>query len=101
GMPMQAPTWSFPTKDEFADFLESYAARFQLPDRLSTRVGGLTAAPGGSGYLVSTDGGQLHADHVVVATGTFVRTPHVPAFADRLDPSILHTPPRADRRHSQ
>lgn len=101
GMPMQAPTWSFPTKDEFADFLESYAARFQLPVRLSTRVGGLTAAPGRSGYLVSTDGGQLHADHVVVATGTFGRTPHVPAFADRLDPSILQLHSSEYRRPSQ
>src|SRR5690606_3404175 len=36
-----------------------------------------------------TDRGQLHADNVVVATGTFGRTPMIPDFADQLDPSIV------------
>ena len=40
GMPNPAPRWSYPTKDEFADYLESYAATFDLPVRLATRVSG-------------------------------------------------------------
>ena len=38
GMPFPAPRNSFPTKDEMADYLEAYAARFQLPVRSGVRV---------------------------------------------------------------
>ena len=38
GLPNGAPRWSYPTKDEFADYLETYAATFDLPVRPSTRV---------------------------------------------------------------
>src|SRR5689334_13741304 len=31
GWRFPAPAWSFPTKDELADYLEAYAARFELP----------------------------------------------------------------------
>ena len=47
-----------------------------------------------AGYLVTcTDGTVWTCDNVVVATGTFGRTPHVPAFAGDLDPAIrqLHS----------
>src|SRR5690242_12717663 len=30
--------WSYPSKDEVADYLESYAARFDLPVRMRTTV---------------------------------------------------------------
>lgn len=112
GMAFPAPRWAFPTKDEFADYLEAYAARFRLPVRLGTRVervSPLSIPPGGSpdaqvgssGYVVTTAGGQIHADHVVVATGTFGRTPHVPSFADQLDPSIRQLHSSQYRRASQ
>ena len=35
-------SWSFPTKDEMADYLEAYAERFELPVRTGVRVDGLT-----------------------------------------------------------
>jgi putative flavoprotein involved in K+ transport len=92
GMRNPMPRLSFPTKDEFADYLESYAARFSLPVRLRTAVARLGAAEGG--YLVTTVAGQeISADNVVVCTGTFGRTPLVPDFADQLDPGIrqLHS----------
>ena len=38
GMKFPAPPNHFPTKDEMADYLESYAARFQLPVRTNSRV---------------------------------------------------------------
>src|SRR5215211_2034872 len=38
GMPFPAPAWSFPTKDEVADYLVAYAARFNLPVRTGVRV---------------------------------------------------------------
>ncbi len=93
GKPYPGPRWSFPTKDEFADYLEAYAAELGLPIRLDTHVVALNAARDGAEadgrFVVTTDRGQLHADNVVVATGTFGRTPLVPDFADQLDPSIL------------
>src|SRR5215207_173601 len=33
GMPFPAPSHTFPTKDEMADYLETYARRFELPIR--------------------------------------------------------------------
>ena len=38
GMPFEAPRWSFPTKDEMADYLEAYADRFALPVRTGVKV---------------------------------------------------------------
>ena len=46
GMPIPAPAWSFPTKDELADYLESYAARFDLPVRTGVSVDGLSKVEG-------------------------------------------------------
>jgi len=93
GMRNPLPSLTFPTKDQFADYLEAYAARFSLPIRLRTPVAGLRAAPGG-GYVVTTaHGEEITADNAVVCTGTFGRTPLVPDFADQLDPGIrqLHS----------
>jgi putative flavoprotein involved in K+ transport len=108
GKPFPAPAWSYPTKEEFADYLESYAAELALPVRLGTRVVRLQAAGaadvGGNGatrgYVVTIDSGQIHADNVVVATGTFGRTAAVPGFADQLDPAILQLHSSEYRRPS-
>ena len=91
GMPFPGDRWSYPGKDEVADFLESYAARFDLPVRTSTRVDRLEAADGG--YVVTTGDHQILARNVVVATGTFGRTPYLPEYAVDLDPAIrqLHS----------
>ena len=92
GTPFPKPAWEMPTKDEFADYLESYAAEHRLPVRLGTRVAGLTASPAGAGeggYVLVTDRGRIQADNVVIATGTFGRSPLIPGFADQLDPSIV------------
>ena len=42
GMPFPAPAQSFPTKDEVADYLESYASHFERPVRTGVRVDGLS-----------------------------------------------------------
>jgi putative flavoprotein involved in K+ transport len=91
GMRFPAPVHSFPTKDEVADYLEAYAARFDLPVRHRTRVRRLSRA--GDGYLVDCGDVRFVADNVVVATGTFGRTPYVPECATELDPAIrqLHS----------
>ena len=92
GMPFPAKRSSYPTKDEMADYLESYRARFDLPVRGGVRVASVRAHD--QRYLVTcTDGSSYTCDNVVVATGTFGRTPSVPSFAGDLDPSIrqLHS----------
>jgi len=92
GLPFPGEPWSYPGKDEVADYLESYAERFDLPVRTGTRVDSLSPGPAG-GYLVTTGADQILADNVVVATGTFGRTPYLPDFAVDLDPAIrqLHS----------
>ncbi|ANH39116.1 putative oxidoreductase CzcO [Nocardioides dokdonensis FR1436] len=100
GMAFPAPAWSYPGKDQVADYLESYAQHFDLPVRLRTRVRTLEA-DGAGGYVVRTDTGDHHCSNVVVATGTFGRTPHVPDLADRLDPSILQLHSSEYRRPGQ
>ena len=86
GMPFPAPPNSFPTKNEMADYLESYAARFGLPVRTAARVERLTRE--GDRYVVLAGGKRLEAEHVVVAMATYQR-PKVPAFAKGLDPRIV------------
>ncbi|HMF08015.1 MAG TPA: FAD-dependent oxidoreductase [Thermoanaerobaculia bacterium] len=86
GMPFPAPPFAFPTKDQMADYLESYARRFELPVRHGVRVKRLTRE--GATYVVVTEDGRFEAEHVVVAMSGY-QTPRVPDFADRLDPSIV------------
>jgi putative flavoprotein involved in K+ transport len=98
GMRVAAPRWSFPTKDEMADYLEEYARRFGLPVRNSVTVQRL--AKEGDRFVVSTNDGRLEADNVIVATGNY-RIPKVPAFASELDPQIVQLHSSAYRNPSQ
>jgi putative flavoprotein involved in K+ transport len=87
GWPFPAPALSFPTKDEMADYLEAYAARFDLPVRTGVKVDGVSRQ--GNRYVVTSGGRRFEAKHVVVAAGAN-QLPKVPAFADELDSSIVH-----------
>ena len=100
GSPFPAQPWSFPGKDDLAGYLERYAATFELPVRALTRVERLVARDGG-GYRITTPTGVIDCANVVVATGTFGRTPNVPAFAAGLDPTILQMHSSQYRRPSQ
>jgi putative flavoprotein involved in K+ transport len=86
GMPFDAPKWSFPTKDEMADYLESYAGRFALPVRTGVKVERVVQQDGR--FVVSLGDERLEAQNVVVATGAH-RVPKLPAFAAELDPRIV------------
>ena len=86
GWPFPAPPLSYPTRDEVADYVEAYAARFDLPVRNGVRVDGL--ARDGGRFLVTAGDRRWEADQVVVATGAYQR-PRVPAFASELDPGIV------------
>jgi len=99
GMRLPAPRMSFPSKDEMADFLETYAARFALPVRTGVRVRRVSRQ--GDRYTVTTDTGTLTCDNVVVASGTFGRTPYVPDFAPSLAPGIAQMHSSAYKNPSQ
>lgn len=86
GWPFPAPGWSYPTALEAADYLEAYAARFDLPVR--TRMAVSRVAKDGDRYVVECGERRFEADRVVVATG-FYGTPAVPEFASELDPRIV------------
>ena len=99
GMRFPAPPASYPTKDQMAAFLETYAATFDLPVRTGVRVTRLTRQDGE--YLVATDGPSFRCDNVVVASGTFGRTPSIPGFAGELDPGIRQLHSSAYRNPAQ
>jgi putative flavoprotein involved in K+ transport len=87
GMPFPAQANAFPTKDEMADYLEAYAARFSLPVHTGVRVDRVSKAEGGQ-LLVSAGHHRILARNVVVAMADFQR-PRVPAFASGLDRGIV------------
>jgi putative flavoprotein involved in K+ transport len=86
GMPFPAPAHSFPTKDQLADYLEAYAAHFQLPVLTGVRVDRLSR--NGDRFVVAAGDRRYEADHVVVAMATF-QVPQVPPFAHELHPGVL------------
>jgi putative flavoprotein involved in K+ transport len=86
GMPFPAPPFSFPTKDQMADYLEAYAKRFDLPVRTNVRVDRVSRD--GVRYIVDAGNRRFEADHVVVAMATY-QAGRVPAFAQALDPGIV------------
>lgn len=99
GLPFPARKWSFPGKDDVGDYLETYARTFELPVQLGTRVTSLD--PHGEGFRVTTGRGTRTCDNVVVASGTFGRTPNVPDVAADLDASILQLHSSEYRRPGQ
>ena len=86
GMEFPAPAFSFPTKDEMADYLEAYARHFQLPIRNGIRVERLTRV--GNRYVIDAGAHRFEADNVVVAMSSY-QVPRMPTFAKELAPNIL------------
>jgi putative flavoprotein involved in K+ transport len=78
GMPFPAPRSTYPTKDEMGDYLEAYAARFELPVRSGTAVETLTME--GGRYSANAGNERFEADNVVVATGVF-KKPYTPELS--------------------
>jgi putative flavoprotein involved in K+ transport len=98
GWPFPAAPDVFPTKDEMADYLESYAAHFSLPVRARTRVTKLSKRDGT--FIVDTDSGSIAADQVVVAMATY-QASRIPRLAKELDPSIVQLHSGAYRNPAQ
>lgn len=92
GLPIDIGRFSYPTRDQLADYLERYARHFDLPVRLSSEVVALRRLDDGRFRLELGTGDDVIARHVIVTTGAH-RVPVTPAFASQLDPSIrqLHS----------
>ncbi len=90
GMAFPAPRTAYPTKDEMADYLESYAARHALPVESGIAVESVARENGR--YVIRAGERCFAADNVVLATGV-IQKPKTPEFATDLDPSItqLHS----------
>ena len=91
GLPFPAQVDTYPTKDEVARYLKTYAATFDLPVRTATRIS--RVVKDGDRYVATADDAStIETTQVVVATGPF-QTPFVPDLAAGADPAIaqLHS----------
>lgn len=98
GRPLPGPGFSYPGKDDVADYLEAYAAHFELPVRTGVEVERLSR--NGNGYVVVAGGRRFEADSVVVASGAYHGL-RVPAFASELAADIVQLGSTEYRNPSQ
>lgn len=98
GMRFPAPNFHFPSKDEMADYLETYARHFDLPIEPRVRVERLTREDGR--FVLKAGGRSYEADNVVVATGAY-HAPRIPPFACDLSKNILQMHSTEYQRPSQ
>ena len=74
----------FMLRDEIVGYLEGYAAGSPVREGVDVE----SVERGGDGFVLRTSDGDLAADVLVVATGTY-RRPHLPAAAGTLPGSLL------------
>jgi putative flavoprotein involved in K+ transport len=86
GMPSPGYHWGFPSKNEWADYLESYARRFDLLVETGIRVERLTRE--GDRFIATSGDRRFEADNVVIAMSSWQR-PRVPDYASQLDQRIV------------
>jgi putative flavoprotein involved in K+ transport len=86
GLRIPGEDWGFPTKDVLADYLESYAAHFELPIRHGVKVDGLSRRD--NRFLATAGDRAFEAENVIVAMASY-QEPRTPAFANELDSRIV------------
>jgi len=86
GMKIPMPGNSFPTNDQMADYLKSYAAHFKLPVETGVRIDRLSKRDGR--FYIRAGERRYEAEQVIVAMGDYQK-PRVPPFAHDLDPAIM------------
>jgi len=98
GLPFPARGPQSPTKDEIADYLESYAQHFRLPVRLNSIVQRVSKEEGH--FLVETGTERWETDNVIVAMANY-QHPRIPEFAAKLDPGTRQLHSHAYRNPAQ
>lgn len=85
----------YPTRLEFADYLEGYAAAHALPVLTGTGVARLRRE--GAAFEALLDGGrQVRSRHVIIATGGF-QVPVRPSLGRGFDPGVVQLDPESYR----
>jgi cation diffusion facilitator CzcD-associated flavoprotein CzcO len=87
-MPRTYPT--YPSREQVVEYLESYAAHFDIQPVFNTRIS--CVRRDGGRWCADTDRHSVHAPVVVVATG-IAETPHRPSWPNsgQYQGSILHS----------
>ncbi|HDR7624511.1 TPA: NAD(P)-binding domain-containing protein [Bacillus mycoides] len=86
GMKLEGDKNTFPTKDEIADYLETYTVHFLLPVRLETTVHKVQKTE--STFEVSTDKGVFLSKYVIIASGAFQK-PFIPSISQHLSQEVF------------
>ncbi|HZK61871.1 MAG TPA: NAD(P)-binding domain-containing protein [Anaerovoracaceae bacterium] len=85
GLPFLQTINYLPSKNEIADYLETYASYFNLPIRHNIKVDSLTRNE--KGYIINTNDGRFFAKNVIIATGPY-QLPYTPELSIQLDTNI-------------
>ena len=98
GFPFPGRGDAFLTKDEVADYLESYAQRFHLPVKNGVEVDSLSKE--GQRFVTTAGDLRFESANVVVAMANY-QVPRVPDFARELDPAVVQLHSHDYRNPSQ
>ena len=99
GLPVPGDPDGYPTKDEIADYLKTYANHFDLPVALGTEITRLEQD--GAVFLATAGGGtELTSRAVVIATGAF-QQPAIPVIAANLAADVVQLTPETYRNPQQ
>lgn len=95
GLSLAGDPDGYPSRDEFAAYLEDYAARWRLPVATGARVVELTR-DGPDFLAMLSDASMARSRSVVIATGGFQK-PARPAIATGFDASVVQLEPETYR----
>jgi putative flavoprotein involved in K+ transport len=98
GSPFPGRGDAFPTKQQVADYLESYAQHFHLPVQTGVKVDRLWKED--DRFLATAGPVRFEAEQVVVAMANY-QVPRLPSFAGELDPAIRQLHSKSYRNPSQ
>jgi putative flavoprotein involved in K+ transport len=88
GYPIPRSFGKWPARDRVLDYLRAYARRNELDVRTDVEVERLDRADGG--WSLTTSGGEIHAERVVVATG-HSNVPFVPSWPGEFAGEVVHS----------
>ncbi|MFS0728337.1 flavin-containing monooxygenase [Paenibacillus sp. 1P07SE] len=99
GLDLNGDPWGYPTKDEIAQYLHTYAARFELPILHNRKVEKLHKA--GAQFIITAQSGDTYkAKQVIVATGGFY-TPFIPPITQSISQDMFQMHAANYRRSDQ
>lgn len=87
GLLMLGDQDGYPSKDEFADYLTTYQARFNIGVRFNSKVELVTKKTAGFSLKLS-NGEQIMAQRVFICTGAF-QTPLMPAWSSYISDKVV------------